>query len=378
VFSIDGKAHFYCFEDCQSGTGYTFEEFLEAAERAKPWFTKGTDFDTKFQKMPEQVIQGLAHKGEVLTVVGGSKTRKTYFVYQLILSIAFGLDWLGYKTTPGRVLIIDNELLRPSIRRRLRSVANGLGLDEKQIFDHIDISAQRDNPMDVEELLERVRDIGPGGYSTIVVDSLYKSYPNGVDENSNSGMTRVFRALAQMGQTADALVVVSHHFSKGSQQGRAVADLGSGAGAQSRSTDCHLVLRPHKDKGHLIIDFVVREFAPPEQGFVIRDAFPLWELAPDKNPNDKLVTPERSNLSLDKVVAMLKFPISYTDFAASARSTLGGTKEAVKLVINEAITQKLIQDEPSSGRKPRMLRPVEELPMGRLRTSTRQWSWHKS
>jgi hypothetical protein len=362
VFSVDGKAHFYCFEDCPSGTGYTLDEFLEAAERAKPWITKGADFDTKFQRMPEEIIRGLAYKGEVLTVVGGSKTRKTYFVYQLILSIAFGLEWLGYDTTPGRILIIDNELLRPSIRRRLRRVAKALGLDANKIFDHIDIAALRDNPMDVEKLLDRIRDIGPDMYSAIVLDSLYKAYPDGVDENSNSGMTRVFRALGQIGQSADALVIVSHHFSKGSQQGRAIADLGSGAGAQSRSTDCHLTLRPHKEKGHLIVEFIVREFAPPDQGFVIRDAFPLWELAPDKNPNDKLVTAEHSNLTLDTVVSMLKCPTPYTDFASLVRSTLGGTKEAVKLVINEAITRQLIKDEPSRGRIPRMLSPVGELP----------------
>ena len=64
-------------------------------------------------------------------------------------------------------------------------------------------------------------------------------------------------------------------------QGTAVTDVGAGAGAQSRATDTHLVLRPHEEEGCVVLDAAVRSW-PPVEPRCLRWTFPVW------NPDDSL------------------------------------------------------------------------------------------
>ncbi len=43
-----------------------------------------------------------------------------------------------------------------------------------------------------------------------------------------------------------------------SQAGKAITDVGAGAGSQSRATDTHLILRPHEEKNCAVLDAAVR------------------------------------------------------------------------------------------------------------------------
>ena len=66
-----------------------------------------------------------------------------------------------------------------------------------------------------------------------------------------------------------------HHSTKGNQSGKAVTDVGAGAGSQSRATDTHLVLRPHEQDGVVVLDAAVRSW-PPVMPRCLRWTFPVW------------------------------------------------------------------------------------------------------
>ena len=74
-----------------------------------------------------------------------------------------------------------------------------------------------------------------------------------------------------------------HHASKGDQSEKAIIDVGSGAGAQSRAADCHLIIRPHQEDELAVVDAAVRSWKPVKS-FCIRWNFPLWEHDPCGDP----------------------------------------------------------------------------------------------
>src|SRR5690606_5676173 len=77
--------------------------------------------------------------------------------------------------------------------------------------------------------------------------------------------------------------VLIHHSTKGSQSGKSVTDVGAGAGAQSRATDTHLVLRPHEENGVVVLDAAVRSW-PPIDPTCLRWSFPVWSVDDSLDP----------------------------------------------------------------------------------------------
>lgn len=96
--------------------------------------------------------------------------------------------------------------------------------------------------------------------------------------------------------------MVVHHASKGSQSDKRVTDVGSGAGAQSRATDCHMVLREHEDEGVTVLDAAVRSFAPVEP-LALRWSFPIFipdEFADARKLKGQLSHQEQKQVERDK------------------------------------------------------------------------------
>src|SRR5690606_14857306 len=69
--------------------------------------------------------------------------------------------------------------------------------------------------------------------------------------------------------------------SKGNQSDKSVTDVGAGAGAQSRATDTHLVLRPHEEDDVVVMEGAARSW-PPLEPMCLRWSVPVW------TPDDSL------------------------------------------------------------------------------------------
>lgn len=246
-------------------------------------FTLG-ELAQQYPKLNEPVIDGICREGESVNVIASSKVGKSWFVYYLMLCVALGIRWFGrFSTSPGRVLLVDNELHRPTLANRIQTVANAMGLDRADYADKLHVWPLRGRLRSLEELVPEFEQIEPGTFKLIVLDAKYRFAENDTDENSNSDDRRFANTLDKIAEHTKAAFVLIHHSSKGDQSGKRITDVGAGAGAQSRTADCHAILREHEEPNVVVLEAALRSFAPVEP-LSLRWEFPLWTADNDLDP----------------------------------------------------------------------------------------------
>jgi AAA domain len=222
------------------------------------------------------LIHGLLRQGETMNIIAAPKVGKSWLVLDMALSIATGGKWLGrFSCERGRVLIVDNELHRETCAKRLGQVANARGLTPRSFVESLHVWPTRGQGMDITKLSKLLASMPRETYAAIVIDAFYRSLPRDCDENDNGHMRDVYNAIDAIAEQTGAAIVLVHHSSKGDQSGKAVTDVGSGAGAQSRAADAHLILRAHEDDDAAVAEAVVRSSSPIEP-IGLRWAFPCW------------------------------------------------------------------------------------------------------
>ncbi|MBM79399.1 MAG: hypothetical protein CMJ78_02240, partial [Planctomycetaceae bacterium] len=125
----------------------------------------------------------------------------------------------------------------------------------------------------------------PGQFKLIILDAFYRFMPKDTDENDNGTMSQVYNHLDGYAARLGCSFVLVHHSTKGSQSSKSVTDVGAGAGAQSRATDTHLVLRPHEEPECVVLDAAVRSW-PPIEPRALRWTFPVWTPDDSLDPAD--------------------------------------------------------------------------------------------
>ena len=249
------------------------QEITAPGSRRIERFTIGEMLD-KYPNLNKPVVDGLIRERETANIVSETKIGKSWFAYLLLLSIATGRTWLGrYPCAKGRVLLIDNELHRPTIAARIKAVAEALGIEREENADAIEIWSLRGNLRDIFAIEVEMRHAP--GFKAIVLDAKYRMTPAGKSENDNNAETQYYNAIDRYAEMTGASIFNIAHSSKGDQSGKRVSDVGAGAGAQSRAADCHLVLRQHEDDGVVVLEALVRNF-PPSEPVALQWNFPLW------------------------------------------------------------------------------------------------------
>lgn len=230
------------------------------------------------------IINKLLREGETMNIIAAPKTGKSWLTLDLALSVASGRPWLGrYETTPGEVLIIDNELHRETSASRVPQVARARGLDFQQVGWRVAIDNLRGRLRDIFALRPYFDRLEPGRFRLIILDAFYRFMPLGGDENDNATMAGIYNAIDAYADRLGCAFVLIHHSTKGNQSSKSVTDVGAGAGSQSRATDSHLVLRPHEESGCVVLDAAVRSWAPIDPAG-LRWSFPVWDFDPSLDP----------------------------------------------------------------------------------------------
>jgi len=222
------------------------------------------------------VIEGLIRERETLNIISVSKIGKSWLMYDLLLCIVTGRAWLGrFVTSRGRVLLIDNELHRPTLARRIKTVADALSIPCADYADAIDVWPLRGALQDIHGIRRGLEKLPAARYRLIAIDAKYRAIPEGSNENDNADETHFYNEIDRLAEVTRAAFAMVHHSSKGSQSDKRVTDVGSGAGAQSRAADCHLVLREHEQPNAVVLDAAARSF-PPIEPMGLRWQFPRW------------------------------------------------------------------------------------------------------
>ena len=235
----------------------------------------GTDLVRDNPDLNPPVINGLLRIGETANLIAGPKMRKSFLTLQLALCVHSGRAFLGHETTPGNVLIVDNELHPQTLANRLRSVSDSLMIDTGNRDAMPDVKCLRGVGCDINGLARLFNAIEPGRYSLIILDALYRLIPAGLSENANADVTSLYNTIDRYAKQTGAAFWIVHHSSKGSQADKRTTDVGSGAGAISRAADSHLALREHDDDGCVVLSAVMRSWKPIEP-MGLRWDFPVW------------------------------------------------------------------------------------------------------
>jgi len=248
------------------------------------------DLVKTFPVLRPPVIHGLLRQGETMNVISASKMGKSWLTTALALCLATGRPWIGYETDPGSVLILDNELHGETIAGRIPKVAGALDIDFEAVADKVFVENLRGRLQNIFVMESYFRALRPEQYKLIVLDAFYRFLPRNSDENDNGTMANIYNAIDGYADYLRCSFVLIHHSTKGIQSGKAVTDVGAGAGAQSRATDTHLILRAHEEPNAVVLDAAVRSF-PPVLPKCLRWTFPIWAPADDLDP--ALLKPER-------------------------------------------------------------------------------------
>lgn len=240
------------------------------------------------------VIEGLIRQGETGSLNAKSKVGKSFMTYGIAISVATGRQlWGRYNCSPGRVLLVDNELHPEVLASRISTVAQAMGLTVDDLDGRLDVVSLRGRLMGLEEIGKMIRRASQP-YLLVIIDALYRVLLGGTAENSNDDMKVVFNTIDTMARETGAAYLLVHHASKGSQSDKDVVDVGSGAGAMARAVDTHIVVRPHETEDVVVVDAAVRSFAPV-QPFCLAWTYPLWSPADDCDPNQLKRTPTKGD-----------------------------------------------------------------------------------
>jgi hypothetical protein len=242
------------------------------------------DLVARYPDLRRPVIHGLLRQGETMNVISAPKIGKSWLVTDLALAVATGRPWLDtFTTEPGEVLIIDNELHGETSANRIPKVAAARQIGLGDVGGRVFVQNLRGHWQDIFSLGPYFGALEPGRFRVIILDAMYRFMPREMDENDNGTMANVYNAIDRYADLLGCCFVLIHHTSKGNQSGKAITDVGAGAGSQSRATDTHLVLRPHEEDDVVVLEAAVRSW-PPVMPRCLRWAFPVWTPADDLDP----------------------------------------------------------------------------------------------
>jgi hypothetical protein len=305
------------------------------------------------------VVCGLIRRGDVAGLVGGPKSRKSFYMEQMAISVAAGIPFLKWNTVQGRVLIIDNELRGDDLSRRLLAMVKAMNLRWEDVARQIDILPLRGKMADLHTIRDELAR-EPGRYSLTIIDAIYKAMPRGLEENSNSDMTGALVLLDDAAERHNCGLAFAHHLSKGNQAGKAVSDLGSGAGAQSRSVDAHLAMTPHAEENVVILQGVLRS-QPPFAPVCLEFEYPLWKVAPDKDPTEVANPRQKSTPTLEEFLECISMdPMQKNIALRDAAKVLSASGKTVRILLEQAVQEKLVTVQvPANPKKPHLVQRVK-------------------
>jgi hypothetical protein len=221
------------------------------------------------QPLAEPIIDGGLRRGEVGLWVGATKTAKSWSIMHWHIAVATGGQCFNYQCRRGPSLMIDCELALSTNTHRLKRVAELYGEPD---LSSVELVSFRENPITIDGLIPMLEQVPPRRFDFITIDPIFKLLPADADENNNAFVASFFARLIALATKLDCAILCVHHTSKGLQSGKAVSDLGAGAGAQSRAVDWHCGLREHAEAGCVSLHTLCRSFPPSEPS--------VWELTP--------------------------------------------------------------------------------------------------
>lgn len=295
--------------------------------------------------IPPLLIECLLHKGSKMSLGGGSKTFKSWTFLSIAIAIATGTDWLGFKTTAGKVLILNFEISDVWIRHRLDVLCRALQIEPPPgTLDFWNLrGCSAPHHVLIPKIIARSKDLG---YSLVIIDPSYKLIGQG-DENSASDVGAMMASFEQITVETTAAVLFGAHFAKGNSAAKEAIDRISGSGVFARDPDTILTFTPHEQPNCFTVEATLRNL-PQLEPFVVQWSFPTFQRI-DLDPGDLKKKPGRPGYdhSEEAWYLLKEKSLSSTQWQKSAYDELNISRSAFyrlrdKLVADKRVIQSKI------------------------------------
>jgi hypothetical protein len=281
---------------------------------------------------------GLLPPQGILFVGGEPKVGKSLLVANLALSLAAGVDRIGFPIpAPRRVLVCQFELPVAQFVSRLAVMRRALGsaADERLLVDtratgHLLSAAQG-----LGHFLEAAR---AAAAEVIVLDPLYSAHDQ--DENDTRAMAALCQALLRLRDASRAALVVVHHVRK--SIGR--HEIGSafrGSSALHAVGDSYVLLtRPSPQLATVELRFQFRYAAAQPPRLLELNPNTLWFSAA-ASPGHTSAAPQRKVAREDISQAFVHAgnPARYTDLRSQIMQLTECSKRTAQVAITQACQQ---------------------------------------
>jgi hypothetical protein len=298
------------------------------------------------------VEPGLLPPQGILFVGGEPKVGKSLLVVNLALSLAAGVDHIGFPIpAPRRVLVCQFELPVAQFVGRLAVMRRALGTaaDERLLVDtratgHLLSAAQG--------LGHFVEVAKAAAAEVIVLDPLYSAHDQ--DENDTRAMASLCQSLLRLRDASRAALVVVHHVRK--SIGR--HEIGSafrGSSALHAVGDSYVLLtRPSPQLTTVELRFQFRYAAAQPPRLLELNPNTLW-FSSAASPNGTSAAPRRKVAREDITQAFVQTgnPARYTDLRGQIMQLTECSKRTAQVAITEACQQGWILQSDGQYRLPR-------------------------
>jgi AAA domain len=281
------------------------------------------------------VEPGLLPPQGILFIGGEPKVGKSLLVANLALSLAAGVDRIGFPVpAPRRVLICQFELPVPQFVSRLAIMRGALGQTADQCL-LVDTRAAGHMLSATQGLTHFVSAAKTASAEVIVLDPLYSTHDQ--DENDTRAMAALCQSLLRLRDASSAALIVVHHVRK--SVGR--HEIGSafrGSSALHAVGDSYLLItRPSPQLATIELRFQFR-YAPPQPPRLLeRNPTTLW-FASSSSPQTS-AAPRRKVEQTDVTQAMTNIgePARYTQLRSEIMNFTECSKRTAQLAIDEAL-----------------------------------------
>jgi AAA domain/CHC2 zinc finger len=299
--------------------------------------------------LPDDVIEGVLHRGAKMVFGGASKSYKTWTLLDLSVSVSTGVDWLGkFPTKRGRVLFINLELQAPFLAKRIRAIC-----DERQLTiqpGYFKLWNLRGHAADLSKLLPLLlQQITPGEYALIIIDPVYKTLGQR-DENKAGDIANLLNQVESLAVHTGAAAAFGAHYSKGNQALKEAIDRVGGSGVFARDPDTILNFTRHEEDDCFTVEATLRNH-PPIDPFVVRWDFPLFAVASELDPNRLKQAGRREQHTAKDLLALIVGPMSATEIVSEAYEELQMPRRRVFECLTELKRAGLLLKQPGKRGK---------------------------
>ena len=250
-----------------------------------PWYKIQKTLDLPTQKEPV-IIEGLWRQGEVLLLGSHAKSFKSWNLMDLFFCVANGLPYLIWTkgTYHGRVLYIDMELTKASVRERFEKIRASYGVGNLSSIDILSLRGVSE--FGWKQFKELKNHIESGKYVAIAFDPTYRLLAGSNMSESDTGViTELMNTATNLAESAKAGVALLQHFSKGDQSNKEAIDAFSGSGVWGRAPDNLLMFRQHEADLSYTVSAIIRDNEGVDE-FAVTYDFPRFKVNAALDPDD--------------------------------------------------------------------------------------------